>query len=343
MSELQTGLIVLGILVVVGVLAYNRLQERAVTRRADRSFRSAHGDVLLEAVDARREPTLDAPQDARTRAPDSALPDPKLDYLIELDLPQGVAGAKLLEDWAGCARRFARRALIAASDDGEDWALPRAQDAKAYRRVRAGLQLVTRQGPVGEGELIEFRSGVETLAAGLGAKLSSPEMKEAVATARELEGLCAQTDVQVVIHVSAPPAATLDATKVRSAAVAAGFALEGDGRFVLRDGEERLLYALSARDGASSAAQAAKNLELHGVSLTMDMPCAPDTARTYDAMVRFARQLAASLGGSLVDDNGKALDERSLAAIGAQLQAIRVTLEARGFAPGTAAARRLFS
>jgi len=44
----------------------------------------------------------------------------------------------------------------------------------------------------------------------------------------------------------------------------------------------------------------------------------------------------------IVDDNGRALDERALAAIGEQLDAVRETLVARGIEPGGPAALRLF-
>jgi FtsZ-interacting cell division protein ZipA len=59
-------------------------------------------------------------------------------------------------------------------------------------------------------------------------------------------------------------------------------------------------------------------------------------------MARAARQLAAE-GGRLVDDNGRVLDERAIAAIEAQLQAVRHTLVERGIEPGSALAQRLFS
>jgi hypothetical protein len=65
--------------------------------------------------------------------------------------------------------------------------------------------------------------------------------------------------------------------------------------------------------------------------------------RAYDAMVMYARDLCARQGGAIVDDNAHALDERSLAAIGAQLDAVGSTLEARGIAPGGASALRLFA
>jgi FtsZ-interacting cell division protein ZipA len=73
------------------------------------------------------------------------------------------------------------------------------------------------------------------------------------------------------------------------------------------------------------------------------VPHCPDVRRAYDAMVVYARDLCATLGGMIVDDNARVLDEQALAAIGAQLDAVRATLEARGIEPGSPAALRLFS
>jgi hypothetical protein len=44
-----------------------------------------------------------------------------------------------------------------------------------------------------------------------------------------------------------------------------------------------------------------------------------------------------------VDDNGSPLDERAVAAIAQQLDAVRARLEARGIPPGSPAALRLYS
>ena len=45
----------------------------------------------------------------------------------------------------------------------------------------------------------------------------------------------------------------------------------------------------------------------------------------------------------MIDDNGRPLDEQSLAAIGAELDAVRQALEGRGLPPGGPLALRLFS
>jgi hypothetical protein len=80
-----------------------------------------------------------------------------------------------------------------------------------------------------------------------------------------------------------------------------------------------------------------------GVTLVLDVALTPDLGRSYEAMARAGRDLAAAHSGRLVDDRGNALDERALAAIGAQLEAVRQTLAMRGIETGGALALRLFS
>jgi hypothetical protein len=80
-----------------------------------------------------------------------------------------------------------------------------------------------------------------------------------------------------------------------------------------------------------------------GVTLTLDVARTPEPRRSYEAMARAGRDLAQAKGGRLVDDEGRELDERALAAIGAQLEAVRQLLAARGIEPGSPLALRLFS
>ena len=76
-----------------------------------------------------------------------------------------------------------------------------------------------------------------------------------------------------------------------------------------------------------------------GVTLLLDVPRTPDLGGSYAAMTRAARRL----GGRVVDDNGNALDERALGAIGAEVEALRMRLGEIGIEPGSPLALRLFS
>jgi hypothetical protein len=159
------------------VLVYNRLQERATRREAQRSFASQHADVLLDepAAEVRREPTLEPVP--RPPVPAPAL-SPALDYII------AVEGSIPADEWSGLERRFAAR----LTDEGP-------------ARRHAALQMVSRNGVVGEAELLEFRSQVETMAAAHGAAVSAPEMRTALDSAHALDKACAEVDVQIALHV----------------------------------------------------------------------------------------------------------------------------------------------
>jgi FtsZ-interacting cell division protein ZipA len=147
----------------------------------------------------------------------------------------------------------------------------------------------------------------------------------------------------VVFHVTAPADGSFSGTKIRAVAEASGLVLDQDGRFALCNDAGQVLFALCARDGRGFAAATIKDAAPAGLSLSLEVPRVPDLRRSFHAMAGFARQLAAVLGGSLVDDNGHLLDERAVAAIGAQLDAVRGEFDARGIATGSAEALRLFS
>lgn len=283
-DHLVLGLLVLGGCILAGVLLYNRMQERSARRALEQAFAAQGGDSLGEAPLVRREPVL---QPLPPAAPHAArAPDARVDYVIELNAAQPLARALLLEAWSRIEQRFGRRALLAESDGA--W--------------RAALQLVSRAGAVSEAELIEFRSEVENLAARLGAGVSAPEMRPALDEARELDRICADSDIQVALHV-----------------VGASFdPLLGEQPFQVVQRED-------------------------GVTLVLDVAVTPELGASYEAMARAGRRLAAAHGGKLVDDRGNALDERGLAAIGAQLEAVRQALAARGIETGSPLALRLFS
>src|SRR3990167_5401800 len=110
-----------------------------------------------------------------------------------------ISAAEVAERWAPYEHRFAGRALLAVSPDRVAWR-PLA-GAGSCAAVRAALQLASRAGPVGEAELIEFRTAVDTLASQIGGSVAAPEIKQAIEVARDLDRLCADADIQVVLHV----------------------------------------------------------------------------------------------------------------------------------------------
>ena len=347
MSDLQLGLVLIGVLVVVGVMAYNRFQERAAQRRADAAFKSGHADALLDQgggdpLQGAREPShRHSGDDTPGRA--ATPPDARLDYVIELRGDRAAPAVEVIDQWRALARRFKDRVQIAGSSGEGRWHALGEGDSAAYASYCAGLQLVTRTGVVGEAELIEFRAGVENLAAKAGLHATSPEMKAALESARELDAFCADRDIQVALHVVSKVPEGIPRHAVLALGESHGLALEEDGRLSHRDAAGRLQFHVADRSGARLDTQGPAVSPLMALSLTMDVPRVADTQHSFEAMARLAGYLAAELGGVMVDDNANALDERSLAAIEAQLVAVSAQLGERGFAPGEALALRLFS
>ena len=177
MSEFQLGLLSIGALAIVGVIVYNRVQERLARRQAERAFGSQHEDVLLDESTARREPTLEPAARTADHEPEGsmqAMPDEALDYVISLTAERPLPLSAFFEYWGPLEHRLARRALASGSEDGSAWKSLRQGDPGAYRAFQIALQLVSRAGVAREGELIEFRAEVENLAAALGATVVAP-------------------------------------------------------------------------------------------------------------------------------------------------------------------------
>ena len=177
-------MLVIGAAAVAGVLVYNRVQERATRRQADQSFGSQHADVLLDAPPERREPTLGPVTQATTKPLPPA--DPRIDYVVEVS---GTSAGAIRPDWPALQRRFSRRAVLTEAGG---------------KSAHAALQMVSRDGVVSEGDLVEFRTQVETLAAAHGGQVSAPPMRAALAAAQVLDRVCADVDVQIALHVLNP-------------------------------------------------------------------------------------------------------------------------------------------
>ena len=304
MTDLQLGLLVVGAAVVAVVLAYNRAQERKVQRDAQRAFASGHSDALMDEPSPDRK-SVTAAAIRQNEWHLGGEPDGRVDYVVELEIARGTLPATVLENWRPFEHRFARRAFLSGSDGGR-WSGVVAGDVRSLTALRAALQMVSRSGVAADAELVEFRSAAETLAAALGAKVSAPEMRDAVEAARALDKLCSDTDIQVALHVVGgtlrPP---------HDMAHFGSFPFQVEGR-------------------------------ADGISLVLDVPRSDD-ANAFETMSRQARDLAAKHGARVVDDNGNELDERHLSAINVEVGAVRARLAAAGIEPGSELALRLFS
>ena len=346
------GLLALGVAIVVGVVGFNKWQE-IKHRKVGRGFESGHEDVLLSqrppTVAAAPEPPV-APQAAKRIEPHweepdadstpvvvspaaavagrtdaAATLDERIDCIAEIEFPETVEGARAAALGAGLdlARAIGCDAFNMAA---QGWEGPVA--GSSYRKVRLGLQLTDRGGPIREADLAAFQRAVEALAAESGATLSWAGSHSPLTHAVELDAFCAEVDVQIGISLVA--AATFAETKFRGLAEANGFTREDDGVFRRRN--DNGLELISLRQSAPAA-----------VSLLLDVPRVPREAASFGLMAHCARTLGKGLEARIVDDNQRVLDDAMLAKIGQGVAGIHARMDAAGLPAGGALALRLFA
>ncbi len=369
MSDLQLGLLAIGLAVVVGVVAYNKWQEAKLRRRAEATFGARHGDALLRGsaaqgeggsrpapagagpvpADHAMEHTIaeDRPALAPSEPPAAALPaialDPEVDYLVELRCARAAVGTEL----AAHAQAIVDEALIKpvhweGYDDARAAWRPVGADAQ-YARLRVGLQLANRAGPVTEDDLLAFCGAVQEVALALAAAPDYPDTDAALAQAEALDRFCAEVDLQIGLSVIGSESHTFSGSKIRALAESAGLAIGRDGRFhrYSEDGTE--LFSLVNLEPMPFHPETIKTLQTRGVTALFDVPRVPASAAAFRRFVDFAHQLEQALGGVLVDDDRKPIGQAALEAIGQQLERIHATMQARGIPAGGPLALRLFA
>jgi hypothetical protein len=288
-------------------------------------------DVVAPAVSGsdRIEPEL-----APTRPPvlasiPSAVLDPRIDCIVEVKLAAPIAPDRILQ--AGSAfRRAGTKPVVIEADTGSGaWEGLHAED-RPVQRLRVGLLLSNRQGPLNAMEFDEFADGVGALAQTLGAsETRMPDMDPVLEHARQVDDFCAQLDSAVGINIQTPSA--LPPAELAVLAESLGLSPRGNNRFARLGDGGNVLFTLSP---GSSDRQ---------ITLLLDVPRALKDADPWQAMVDCARRCAAATGGQMVDDAMKPLSETQVAAVARQLAVHYESLDAAGLGAGSPAALRVFN
>ena len=351
MSELQLGLLGIGVLVVLGVLAYNKLQEARLKRQAEEVFGSKHDDVLLGRTPGdtefrrpagsteRIEPTLSVVPAAAAMA--SGALDPRIDFIATLETEAAVAGdaisMAIVDSLAKPAKAVSWECYNPQTASWEPLAA-----TGEYEMLRAGLQLADRKGAANQQDLTDFSAMAQAVADAIGARCTLGAPAAALQRAQQLDALCADVDVQIGLNLISRGGA-VPGTRIRALAEAHGLVLERDGRFHRRDETGLELYTLCNEEPAAFSAEGMKELATRGLTLLFDVARVPGGIVAFDRFVEFTRALAEALSAGIVDDNRAPLDDAGLGKIRAQLQALYASMEQQGIAAGSPLALRLFS
>lgn len=369
MNSLVFSVVLLVVVAILSVAAYNLwllVRARRLRNKLAGPERGGAGQPGAErgeptlgldpVLDSGQEPSLDPSAlqmpSAHPRTGLQVL-DSYTDCIVELVLPAPVPGERLM----GLGNRFRRvgskpvtlevatlgeqrepgNAPVDPDHDGGsgpagaeealDWRTP--GPGGHFRRLRIGVLLANRGGPLNAMEFSEFVAGVHDLADQLSVLADTPEMSGVLARARALDDLCASLDAVVGLGVECGE--PLGVEDLATVAAQAGCVERGNNRYARLGPGGEIVFSLALSDAPNR------------LSLLLDVPRAPASASPWSGMLDCARLCAERLGGRLIDDGGRPVAPEHLDAIAVQLAARQQALEDAGFVAGSSLALRLFN
>jgi hypothetical protein len=345
LSDLQFALAVIGLLILISVAILNLKYARARSKAKADSEYSAEDRFTKEPslsqgfVETQEltEPSFGDTAVSIPLAPEGFSIDPRIDCVITLRFHEGISGAEILEEinaWsdvpATSTARWMCEGLNADVDALEDWEVLRPE--ASYAELQLAIQLANRRGPIGVLELSDFCSRAQALAETLGCQIDMPSVNTMLESAKELDAMAAESDIQLSINVlfdEASPGANFDALMRKR-----GFELSRNGRAYEFFSNGTLIFTSAEIDPNASVKQ---------VTLLLEVPLVSHEERAFERMLSEGVEIAQAAHGRLVDDNGINLTEAAVISIRQHLDVLYANLEKGGVPAGSSTASRLFS
>jgi len=335
------GLAILGGLILAAVVAHSAwTSRRNAPKQAEPQASAGNGD-------ASDTPRLEPALDADVMPPAAPEKRPGLDALIDVIAPIAMDGPAS-GDAALAAMPTTRRAgskpfaVEGFNDNTRQWETP--APGQRYSAFQAGVQLANRVGALNEIEYSEFVMKAQAFADALNGAPEFPEMLHEVARARELDQFASGHDAQLSFTLRARSAAWSPGY-VQQHAARLGFVPGAvPGRMVLPASVPGMPPVLGlAFDTQAAMADDPAQSAIRDVTLSLDVPQVQRSEQPFVRMRESAITLAASMDGIITDDNGQVIRVEGLDVIGADLEQLYDTLDARDLSAGSPLARRLFS
>ncbi len=269
--------------------------------------------------------------------------DPRLEYVVTMELVEPVSVVQILHSQRDALQRLHKPVhWVGFNERSREWERLATDNDIAVRRLRIGLQLVNRMGPVSEGDLTVFVTAMHELADELMAVADMPPSR-VLDQAAEIDRFCAAVDLEIGINLVSRGNA-FAGTKIRALAEAAGMVLGSDGTFTRYDDEGRAQFSLQNYESTLFAPDTLRTLSTHGLTFLLDVPRVDHGERVFMQMTEIARRFADTLQAIIVDDNRQPLTEPQLDHIRREfIGKPQTTMAGFSLPAGSAQALRLFS
>jgi hypothetical protein len=340
MSDLQIGLILLGVVLILVVLLFNWWQDRRIRQKMQEHFPEREHDPLMGSVPSaagRREPGFGLRDPVEELAPDDpAEVDPGCEVVIDIHFAQPVSTAQLQAAVQSMHKAGNKPVRIFAEREGGGHRA-KLRPNESYVSMQLSILLANRSGPLTDIEWSHLWSMAQRLAERFDGAIEAPEQEQVMVRAGQLDELCARLDAQVGLALRLPGTqAVSDITRVLKdvgflpyGSQLAWMADTGVPRFtVLFDG-------VHARDVQSAG--------VDRIDLLLDLPNSPPDEQAFSRMASVGRDLAGRLNAVLLDDQGNPVSDGTDHAIDKQLLDLYARLQEAGFEAGTERTARVFS
>ena len=347
LSDLQFALAAIGLLILISVAIFNFKYSRARRKAREQSAYSlderfarepSFGQGFADTDSGERAEPSFASSLATTNAPSEKFAiDPRIDCVITLRFDEAISGAEILAEinsWDDLQTqshaRWMCEGLNANIDVAEDW--EELHPESKYSDLQLAIQLASRKGPIGVIELSDFCSRAQALADTLGSQIDMPSVNTMLESAKELDAMAAESDIQLSINVlfdEACPWGNFDALMRQR-----GFKLARNGRQYEFYSNGTMIFNTVEMDPNAPVAQ---------LTLLLEVPLVTHEERAFERMLGEGVEIAQAAHGRLVDDNGINLSEAAVISIRQHLDGLYANLEKSGIPAGSSTASRLFN
>jgi len=268
--------------------------------------------------------------------------DPRLEFIVAMELVEPVSATQILRSQRETLTRLNKPVhWVGFNEKTREWERLAVDHDQPVRRLRIGLQLVNRMGPVSEGDLSIFANAMQALADELMAVADMPSSR-VLDQAAEIDRFCAAVDLEIGVNLVSRTAA-FSGTKIRALAEAAGMVLGIDGLFTRYDDAGRAQFSLQNFESTAFSADSIRTMTTHGLTFLLDVPRVDHGERVFMQMTELAKRFGETLQGALVDDNRQPLSDAQLDHIRREyIGKPQATMASFGLPAGSPQALRLF-
>lgn len=348
MNNLQIGLAIAGVLVLVAIAAHGAWTSRKNLPRQATPEGAAESSRAEPQMGGPLEPELDAaafdvanfPLPVMEKRPTM---DSLIDVIASVTLEGPVSGDAALAAMPSTRRAGSKPFSIEGFNEANQrWEIPLA--GQRYSTFQAGVQLANRSGALNEIEYSEFVMKTQAFCDTINGTPDFPEMREEVARARELDQFAGDHDAQLGLVLRARNAAWSPGYVQQNAARLGFVAGAIPGRMVVPAQTAGLPPVLSLSfDTQAAMADDPALSAIREVAISLDVSQVDRSERPFARMREAAMTMAMAMDGVVTDDNGLPLPPEAMDVIDADLEHLYDTLDQRELSAGSALARRLFS